>query len=87
MPSTKRLIALRRYVRLGDFLVNDKRPLGLLDGVKDGTQACLVHVNANGEIDLIGVGISAAGGGKAENRIGGEYGQMVEHKNSLYTLQ
>ena len=59
-------ISLGRHIHLG-LLLADQRLLRLLNRFKYGAQAGFIHVNAQRQIHLVGVGVSATGGGQTEN--------------------
>ena len=71
-------IAGRRHVGLGGFLLH-QLPLGATYGLKHGAQALLIHVDAYRQVHLAGIGVCPAGRGQAENGIGGQPFELIQH--------
>jgi hypothetical protein len=71
-------IASRRHIRLR-ALAREYRLLGLPDGAYDGRIAAIVPVDTHPQVDFPRVRIASEGGHEAQDGIGGQAFQSLEH--------
>ncbi len=75
-------ITSRRQICFGDLLCL-KAALSLLHSFEHRTYALVVHVNANGQINLIRIRVCSASGRQTKNWIDGQWLEVLQHEDSL----
>ncbi len=65
-----------RQIGFGHLLVH-QRTLGETHRFKHRAYSFLIHINADGQVDLVRIGVGATGGGDTEDGVGGELLQVL----------